>query len=208
MDNIKNNDMFIHELETLLEKCDIPFNAKDQQVQCLSHTLDVCTGHVVDMLTNTELTEVAMAWPISPQDLSNRQTYQEVLSQNPITLGHNIVQASHSSDLWWDEFKNYIKEGNEQNYWNIQHNDGRVKEVKINVIQFICDVEMWWGSAFHAVHHLQYLKCVSTNHFAESGCFVLTLSSLSMGLLNYQKMQTSGSTSFPRWNGMCWRILN
>ena len=91
--------MFIHELETLLEKCDIPFNAKDQQVQCLSHTLDVCTGHVVDMLTNTELTEVAMAWPISPQDLSNRQTYQEALSQNPITLGHNIVQASHSSDL-------------------------------------------------------------------------------------------------------------
>jgi len=89
-----------------------------------------------------------------PQELSDRQKYQDMLAQDSIVLGHNIIQALHSSDLWWDAFGDYIKEGNKHSYWDTWHNDGRIEKVKIDAIQLICNVKTWWGSVYHMVCHL------------------------------------------------------
>ncbi|KIM50516.1 hypothetical protein SCLCIDRAFT_145270, partial [Scleroderma citrinum Foug A] len=159
LDNAENNDTFIRELEKLLEKRDIPFDAKDHRIQCFPHILNICSGHVVNVLTNAGITEIAEAWVSSlPQDLNDRQTYQEALAQDPIALGHTIVQVMHASIQQRDTFEEYIKEGNNQGYWDIYHNDGRVEHIKIDVLQLIRNVKTWWDSIYYMICHLQYLK--------------------------------------------------
>ncbi|KIJ58550.1 hypothetical protein HYDPIDRAFT_102399, partial [Hydnomerulius pinastri MD-312] len=95
LDNADNNDTFMFELEKLLKERDIPFDHKDRRIRCFPHILNICTGHVLEAITDTSLAEIAGAWTSSlPQDLNDRQTYEEALRRDPIALGQTKYKLS------------------------------------------------------------------------------------------------------------------
>ncbi|KIK78122.1 hypothetical protein PAXRUDRAFT_164837, partial [Paxillus rubicundulus Ve08.2h10] len=92
---------------------------KDQHICCFTHILNICSGHVVEKITDTTLTEIAGKWVSAlPQDLNDRQTYQQALTHDPLTLGCAVVASLCASGQHHDVFEEYIKEGNEKGYYS------------------------------------------------------------------------------------------
>ncbi|KIK10798.1 hypothetical protein PISMIDRAFT_20092 [Pisolithus microcarpus 441] len=105
-------------LGKLLKQHDITFDHKDRHICCFPHIINICTGHVVKRITDVDLAELAGAWALAlPQDLNDRQTYQEALACNPVALGHAVITLLHASGQLQDAFEDYIREGNEKGYW-------------------------------------------------------------------------------------------
>ncbi|KIK73803.1 hypothetical protein PAXRUDRAFT_177453, partial [Paxillus rubicundulus Ve08.2h10] len=95
LDNADNNDTFMFKLEKLLKEHDIPFDHKDRCIHCFPHILNICTGHVLEAITDTSLAEIAGMWTSSlAQDLNDCQTYKEALHQDPIALGRTKYKLS------------------------------------------------------------------------------------------------------------------
>ncbi|KAI6017082.1 hypothetical protein EDC04DRAFT_2576935, partial [Pisolithus marmoratus] len=87
-------------------------------IHCFPHIINICTGHVVKRITDADLAELAGTWALAlPQDLNDRQTYQEALAHDLVALGHAVITSLCASSQCQDVFEDYIREGNEKGYW-------------------------------------------------------------------------------------------
>jgi hypothetical protein len=85
-------------LQDLLTQWDIEFNHWDRCIQRFPHILNICSGHVLDALTNQSIIKIASSQFLVPlEDLDDRQTYQEVLKRDPVSLGCSIINILHAS---------------------------------------------------------------------------------------------------------------
>ena|SRR6266498_686748 len=50
MDNASNNDVAIIELEVILAKKNIKFDAQKQQIWCHPHIINICVSHIIKSL--------------------------------------------------------------------------------------------------------------------------------------------------------------
>jgi hypothetical protein len=164
LDNADNNDTFMAKLACLLASRDIDFDAKDRRIRCFPHILNICSGHLVDKLTDMNIHDIAEAWVSTlPQDLNDRQTYQDALERDPIALGRAVVQALRASGQRRDAFEDFIKEGNTKGYWEEEDKDGEAIKVKIDVLQLIRDVKTRWDSVYYMIRRLRLLQQVSNS---------------------------------------------
>ncbi|KIK20369.1 hypothetical protein PISMIDRAFT_105882, partial [Pisolithus microcarpus 441] len=98
MDNAENNNTMMEALEKLIHKCNIHFDKKDRHIHCLPHILNICSGHVINALTDEALFKIAGTWVSTLlEHIDNQQTYKEALEGDLIGLGHKVVQALCSS---------------------------------------------------------------------------------------------------------------
>ncbi|KAI5982208.1 hypothetical protein EDC04DRAFT_2616861 [Pisolithus marmoratus] len=129
----------------------------------LGNYLNNATLHLTiktDRITDTNLAELAGTWaPALPQDLNDRQTYQEALAHHLVALGHVVITLLHASSQCWDVFEGYIREGNEKGYWEAQDMDSNVTRMcKVPVLQLIQDVKIWWDSIYLMIQQLWLLE--------------------------------------------------
>jgi hypothetical protein len=62
MDNADNNDKMIEVLQVLLAERQINFDHRDRRIRCLPHILNICSGHVLDMLIDHSVIDLASSW--------------------------------------------------------------------------------------------------------------------------------------------------
>ena len=172
MDNADNNNKMTKFLEKLLTKQDIKFNHQDWHIWCLSHILNICSGHVLDALTDKSIIAIASScFSAPPEDLDNRQTYRKALKSDPISLGCNIVNILCASRQQHDQFEDYIREGNKAGYWNTEDENGipsTGKKVEIIVLQLLCNMKTQWDSVYYMICHLCYLQQVRISTWSQT----------------------------------------
>ena len=165
MDNADNNDKMVEILQDLLAQRDIEFDHRDRRIQCLPHILNICSGHVLDALTDQSIIEIASSQFLVPlEDVDDGQTYQEALERDPVSLCRNIINILRVSGQRRDQFEEYILEGNKAGYWDAEdENDvptGTGAKVEINVLQLLRDVKTRWDSVYYMIRRLRYLRQV------------------------------------------------
>ncbi|KAI6007483.1 hypothetical protein EDC04DRAFT_2611368 [Pisolithus marmoratus] len=111
-------------------------------------------------ITDTDLAELAGTWALAPpQDLHDRQTYQEALACNPVALGCAVITSLCASSQYQDAFEDYIREGNEKGYWEARDMDSNMTGMcKVTILQLIQDVKTWWDSIYLMIWWLWLLE--------------------------------------------------
>jgi hypothetical protein len=165
MDNADNNDKMVEVLQVLLAEREVNFDHRDRHIQCLPHILNICSGHVLDALTDHSVIDLAGSqFSGVLEDLSDRQTYKEALESDPVSLGRNIINVLRASGQRRDQFEDYIQEGNREGYWDAKDENGvpidTGKKVEIRVLQLLHDVKTQWDSVYYAIRRLRYLQQV------------------------------------------------
>lgn len=167
MDNADNNDKMTEVLQGLLAKRDIDFDHRDRRIRCLPHILNICSGHVVDALTDQELIEIAGSrFSALINDLDDDgETYQEALESDPISLSRGVVHVLRASGQRRDQFEDYILEGNQAGYWDAEDEyglpTGTGEKVAIRVVQLLRDVRTRWDSVYYMIRRVRYLHQVT-----------------------------------------------
>lgn len=159
--------MMMQALEVVLKKHDILFDCMDQCIRCLPHILNICTGHVIDALTDEDLINIVGAWVANlPDHLSDIQTYREALASNPVALGCSVIQALHASGQRQETFEDFIQEGNSCSYWlaKDEHSKPTAIEVKLDVLQLLRDMKTQWDAVHYMIHCVHYLCQVSISN--------------------------------------------
>jgi hypothetical protein len=165
MDNADNNDKMTEALQVLLTEREIDFDHRDRRIRCLPHILNICSGHVLDAVTNHSVIDLAVSrFSEGLEDLSDRQTYKEALESDPVSLGRNIINVLRASGQRRDQFEDYIREGNKEGYWDPEDENGvpidNGKKREIRVLQLLHDVKTRWDSVYYAIRRLRYLQQV------------------------------------------------
>ena len=152
MDNAENNTTTMKSLEGLLHKCDLnTFDAKEHQVFCFPHTMNICTGHVMSSLSSSPIDREPHENHIVPRE----QTYEQALAHDPITMAWAAIQVSGAHR---DAFTAVIRDGNM---------DGQFKNpdtgaiMMISPLQLLRDVPTRWDLGYYMICHFQYLCLVS-----------------------------------------------
>jgi hypothetical protein len=146
MDNASNNIAAMHELEKLLEECEIEFDPIDHCIPCFPHILNICIMHAVKNYTKADFTTVTEMWVGALDDtLVDKEKYLEALVRDPILLSHNIVHIIRSSGQCHKGFHDTIINGNANQWYT-----GDLTQVPL--VELLWDVKTCWDSIYFMIN--------------------------------------------------------
>jgi hypothetical protein len=150
----------MEELEVLLQQREIDFNAKDRQIMCFLHTMNICVKHVLDKIFDADLDIMEQAFIRAfPDESVNKDLYLAAVKDCPISLGRDTVHTIHASGLRRDEFMDVVKDGNRRGWFK---SNGQVVQVPEN--ELLQDVRTRWDSVFYMINCLRAMHLVSYWH--------------------------------------------
>jgi len=118
-----------------LEDHDVPFNVKDHQIMCYTHVINLSSGRVI----------CAVDCEDTP------------LESNPISLGHEVVQAIQVSGQHGEVFDDTITTGNQKNWYKT----GQPPEpAKLKHLQLLQDVHSQWDLVYYLLNRLCEMRPV------------------------------------------------
>jgi hypothetical protein len=161
MDNASANYTMMQELEIMFNERDIDFDARDRQIMCYGHIVNLSSGRVIEVATkaaataSTDCDEDCSGPP--PPDLPDQQSYDDALARDPIALGRNVVRAIRASGTRRDAFDEVIADGN-KNKWFLVGQPPAV--TKIVPKQLLRDVCTRWDSVYQMLNRLREMRPV------------------------------------------------
>ena len=134
MDNAKNNTKMMKSLEELLHKRDLDtFDAKERQVFCFPHMTNICTGHVISLLSSSPIDREPHEGHVVPGE----QMYEQALACDPIAMARAAIRAIRVSGARREAFAAVIRDGNKDG-WFKNPDTGTI--IKIHALQLLRDV--------------------------------------------------------------------
>jgi len=173
----------MNELEDLLTKKGIKFDAKDNRIPCYPHIINICVSHIVSSLTkfaanSIDDAEDSDAISTDASDTSDDESdgyngeeedqddidlvaydmgvWLENLKRNPVQRARTVVRTVRSSGQRKDALSDIIKKGNT----NKSFRDSDGNEVQLKDLQLIRDVKHRWDSLYNMIVRLQELRLV------------------------------------------------
>ncbi len=170
------------ELEQLLAKEGIKFDAVDKRIPCYPHIINICVSHIVSSLTkvatNSEI-ESEKGDDSSDDDESDdgydgeEENQDEVdlnmydmgqwlenLKRHPVQRARTLVRTVRSSGQRKEALSDIIKKGNT----NLTFLDMDGNEVLLKDLQLIRDVKHRWDSLYNMIVRLQQLRLVHSKY--------------------------------------------
>ena len=143
MDGASNNTTMMVNLEALLKRRGIRFDASDRQVVCYAHCIDLASKAAIGKLPDEDDLEVD----------------EGAILRNPVTLARAVVRTIRGSNLRREAFNDCIIEGNMKGWFQ---RDGEAAIVKL--LQLLRSVQTRWDSCYRMFERLQMLRpvCVYT----------------------------------------------
>ena len=134
-----------------------PLWSQGQPNMCFPHIINICTTHVIESFTNTELAEDQVEFILSlpPQD-EEEQGYEKACRYDPIALCCGAIRAIHASGSWHDHFDNIICDGNAKGWFKLPE-DAKIPII-LPQLQLLCDVKTRWDS----IHGMMLLPWTTT----------------------------------------------
>jgi hypothetical protein len=171
MDNLNTNDAMMREIQKILEDREIPFNAKDSRIMCFPHIVNIMVQHVLDKMTSapaldsddedSDSSKSADEDSDPPADQRGRiQTFESAVLADPIGRCRNLVVKLRSSGQIKDEFNNWVKTGNEKNWFKIKGN-----AIKLPHKEFLRDVRTRWDSTYQMIKRCIEMRPVCSYYF-------------------------------------------
>ena len=152
MDNAENNTTMMKSLKGLLHMCDLDaFDAKEHQIFCFPHTMNVCTGHIVLSLSLSPINREPHENHIVPRE----QMYEQALACDPIAMARAAIRVSGARR---DAFTAVIRDGNMDRQFK---NPDTGMIMRISPLKLLWDVPSRWDSVYYMIHRFQYLRLVS-----------------------------------------------
>lgn len=152
MDNLNTNDAMMRKIAELLEDREIPFDAQDSRIMCFPHIINIAVQHVLANMTsaartsdNEDLGHSAHE-DLSAEQRSRIQTFESACTADPIGRCRKLVIKLRSSGQRRDDFNNWVKTGNEKNWFKLR---GQV--VKVPHRELLRDVETRWDSTYQMI---------------------------------------------------------
>jgi hypothetical protein len=138
-------------LSILLKSRGIDFDARDRQVICYAHCIDLASKAAIGTLPNEDT--------LQDDDVDD----EDVLHRHPITLARAVVRAIRGSNLRREEFNEVITQGNSKG--RFKSVDGEV--ITVRPLQLLRDVRTRWDSCYRMLERLQGLRpvCAVLNLF-------------------------------------------
>ena len=150
------NDAMLRKLEELLDKREIPFHAKQNRIMCFPHTINIAVQHVLKKMTvipDDEDDESLDEDPLPDSDFSSAeqrgrsQSFEEACAMDPIGKCRKIAVSIRASGQRRDEFENFIKNGNDKNWFKNAKNVA----IKIPIRQVKRNVVTRWDSTYQMI---------------------------------------------------------
>jgi hypothetical protein len=154
MDNLTTNDAMMRKIEEILEEREIPFNAEDSRIMCFPHIINIIVQHVLAKMTSAPILDSDHDESDATNDdllvgadqRGRTQTFQSAFSADPIGRCRKLVVKLRSSGQRRDDFNNWVKTGNEKNWFKIKG-----KAVKLPHKELLRDVPTRWDSTYQMI---------------------------------------------------------
>lgn len=154
MDNLNTNDAMMRKIEEILQDREIPFNAKDSRIMCFPHIINIIVQHVLTKMTSAsvdsdsddESGSTNEDLPVPADQRGRTQTFESAFLADPIGRARRLVVKLRSSGQRRDDFNNWVKTGNEKNWFKIKG-----KAVKLPHKELLRDVPTRWDSTYQMI---------------------------------------------------------
>lgn len=158
MDNLNTNDAMMRKIEEILQDREIPFNAKDSRIMCFPHIINIIVQNVLTKMTSASVdsdsesdnesgsTGTNEDLPVPADQRGRTQTFASAFSADPIGRARRLVVKLRSSGQRRDDFNNWVKTGNEKNWFKIKG-----KAVKLPHKELLHDVPTRWDSTYQMI---------------------------------------------------------
>ena len=152
MNNLNTNDAMMKKIAELLGDHEIPFNAQDSCVMCFPHIVNIAVQHVLakmssaPVISDDEDLGGSTDEDLSAEQRGHTQTFESACAADPIGRCCKLVVNLRSSGQRRDDFNNWVKTGNEKNWFKIR---GQV--VKVPHRELLCDVATRWDSTYQMI---------------------------------------------------------
>ena len=145
-------------LEVQPKAREIEFDAKDSQVMCFPHVINICVSHTADSFTDTSLAndDVDFDTNFPPGDPS-QQTFEEACARDPIALCRATINAVRASGKQCDHLHKIIHDGNEKE-WFTDEDD---KIIKLPRLELLRDVRTRWDSLYKMIRRFCEIRPAS-----------------------------------------------
>jgi hypothetical protein len=170
MDNLNTNDAMMREIQKILRDREIPFNAKDSRIMCFPHIVNITVQHVLAKMTSApalDSDDESDSSDFEDEDLpadqrGQTQTFESAVLADPIGRCRKLVVKLRSSGQIRDEFNNWVKTGNEKNWFKIKG-----KAIKLPHKEFLRDVPTRWDSTYQMIKRCIEMRpvCLTTFSF-------------------------------------------
>jgi hypothetical protein len=152
LDNASNNDSAMAELEDYFEECGLKYNAKQQQVRCVSHVIHLAVQALLDALPNPDDFDICNI-PNSAVKATFRQTrcdpkYAKALKSDLVGRTAEVVKQLWSSGQRREALKQAIC---------YTHHDRRIVP-PLSILQLLRQVVTRWSSTFFMIDRFLYLS--------------------------------------------------
>jgi len=167
LNNASLNDAFLKELGILLCPRKVEFNHKENHIRCFPHVTNVCSNHIIEAFTNITLVDDTggfIASALGPPSDPDTQTYEEVVSHDPIALCRSTVRAVRASGKWCDHLAEVIEDGNKKGWF--KSIEDPAKTIKVKQVQLIHDMKVRWDSLYLMINRFHKLHPVCLNPIA------------------------------------------
>ena len=156
MDNLNTNDAMMRKIEEILQDREIPFDAKDSRIMCFPHIINIIVQNVLTKMTkltasvdsdsNDESGSTNEDQPVPADQRGRTQTFESAFSADPIGRARRLVAKLRASGQRREEFNNWVKTGNEKNWFKIKG-----KAVKLPHKELLQDVITRWDSTYQMI---------------------------------------------------------
>ena len=175
MDNLNTNDAMMRKIAELLEDREISFNAKDSRIMCFPHIINIAVQHVLAKMTSAPVDSDADSEGNDSTDSDNQdlsadqrgrgQTFESACAEDPIGRCRRLVVKLRSSGQRRDDFNNWVKTGNEKNWFKIK---GQV--VKLPHKELLRDVPTRWDSTYQMIKRCVEMRpvCQCSTYFFDA----------------------------------------
>ena len=160
MDNASTNQTMMQELEKILKKRDIDFDATDRQVMCYGHIVNLSSGRVIEKASSSNSTaddDEVRPRPTPPN--SPDQSYDDAVARDPIALGRNVVRVIRASGTRRNTFNELIETGNARG-WFVVGQPPNQKTITLEPKQLLRDVCTRWDSVYQMLNRLREMRPV------------------------------------------------
>lgn len=155
MDNLGTNDAMLDKLEEALDQREIPFDARQRRIICFPHTINIAVQCVLSKMRSTVTPESDDGFqssgsdsdPVSADNRGHGQSFEAACGSDPIGRCRKIVIALRASGQRRDEFDNWVKTGNEKNWFR----NSKGKAIKVPLKQLLRDVDTRWSSTYQMI---------------------------------------------------------
>lgn len=100
-------------LELLLKEREIPFDAKNNRINCFPHIINIVAQHVIKSVSKSVAADSDDAFVFEPQALTRTppKTFEEACASDPLGRIRKVIVAIRASGQRRDDFNSWIRMG-------------------------------------------------------------------------------------------------